>query len=45
MLLVDVERKLGEDGETYTMYFVNDSVDQNAIDGKGFADLTKQPSP
>ena len=45
MLLVAVERKLGEDGETLDRYVVDDSVFKNKINGKGFADLAKLPSP
>ena len=45
MLLVAVERELGEDGDTLTRYFVDDSVYSNKMDGKGFADLAKLPSP
>ena len=45
MLLVAVERELGEDGVTYHRYVVDDSVYQNKMGGKGFADLAKLPSP
>ena len=45
MLLVAVERELGEDGVTFNRYAVEDSVLQNKIDGKVFADLVKLPSP
>ena len=44
MLLVAVERELGEDGDTLDRYVVEDSVYKNKIDGKGFADLDKLPS-
>ena len=44
MLLVAVERELGEDGETSSRYVVDDSVSKNKMDGKGFADLAKLPS-
>ena len=44
MLLVAVERELGEDGVTLDRYVVDDSVYKNNIDGKGFADLAKLPS-
>ena len=45
MLLVAVERELGGDGETCCRYVVDDSVYSNKMDEKGFADLTKLPSP
>ena len=45
MLLVAVERELAEDGETCHRYVADDSVSHNKMDGKGFADLTKLPSP
>ena len=44
MLLVAVERELGEDGDTCCRYVVDDSVFKNKMDEKGFADLTKVPS-
>ena len=44
MLLVAVKRELGEDGDTFCRYVVDDSVYKNKIDGKGFADLAKLPS-
>ena len=44
MLLVAVKRELEEDGETSCRYVVDDSVSQNKMDGKGFADLAKLPS-
>ena len=44
-MLLAVERELGEDGETWSRYVVDDSVYKNNIDGKGFADLAKLPSP
>ena len=46
MLLVVIERELGEDGETLSRYIFDDSVFYtNKMDGKGFADLAKLPSP
>ena len=45
MLLVAVERELGEYGETFNRYVVDDSVYKNKIDGKGFTDLEKLSSP
>ena len=44
MLLVAVERELGEDGETLSRYVVDDSVYSNKMDGKGLTDLAKLPS-
>ena len=44
MLLVAVERELGEDGDTLSRYVVDDSVWRNKIDGKRFADLVKLSS-
>ena len=45
MLLVVVERELGEDADIWSRYVFDDSVSFNKMDGKGFADLAKLPSP
>ena len=44
MLLVAVERELGEDGDTSCRYVVDDLVYKNKINGKGFVDIAKLPS-
>ena len=44
MLLVAVERELGEDRGTCCRYVVDYSVYSNKMDGKGFTDLAKLPS-
>ena len=45
MLLVAIERKLGKDGVSWCRYVVDDLVSSNKMDGNGFVDLTKLPSP